>query len=151
MKLVTVATHSERYYPYLKLSAERYGFDLVTLGWGEKWKGFGWRFELMKKYLMSLTDDEVVCFVDGYDVIILQDMKTLENKFNTLTAGDKSKIVLAIESDTDSKIGNIITSSWTNFFSYRCEGNLINAGTYIGYSSTILKTFDDICKEVINL
>ena len=54
MKLVTVATHAERYFPYLKLSVEKYKYELVVLGWGEEWKGFVWRFHLLKDYLNSL-------------------------------------------------------------------------------------------------
>jgi len=147
MKLVTVATKNERYYPYLKLSAQRNGYELVTLGWGEKWQGFVWKFELMKEYLRSLNQDEIVCFVDGYDVIILQDVNVLEKNFNDITNGDKSKIVLAIEKDTDSYLGNLITSTWTNFIFYKCNNKLINSGTYIGYSSTLLDTIISICKE----
>jgi hypothetical protein len=147
MKLVTIATKNERYYPYLKLSAERNGYELVTLGWGEKWQGFVWKFEIMKEYLRSLNENEIVCFVDGYDVIILQDVNVLEKNFNDITFGDKSKIVLALEKETDSYLGNLITSTWTNFFSYKCNNKLINSGTYIGYSSTLLDTFNSICKE----
>lgn len=146
MKLVTVATHSERYYPYLKLTSEKNGFDLVTLGWGEKWKGFAWRFELMKEYLRSLKTDEIVCFIDGYDVIVLQNINILEKKFISAINGDKSKIVFAIESESDSSLGNFIAKIWSNFFSYKCNGNLINAGTYIGYSSALLDLFESICE-----
>lgn len=78
MKLVTVATHSERYFPYLELSAKRNGHDLVVLGWGEKWQGFAWKFMLMLEYLKTLKPDEIVCFVDAYDVVILEDPKTIE-------------------------------------------------------------------------
>lgn len=147
MKLVTVATHSERYYPYLKLSAQRNRFDLVTLGWGEKWKGFTWRFELMRKYLLSLDEDEIICFVDGYDVIVLQDMKTLEEKFISKINGDKSKIVIALEIDSTSKLSNFILKFWYSFFSYKCNNKFINAGTYIGYASTLINLFNSICDE----
>jgi hypothetical protein len=92
MKLVTVATHSERYFPYLKLSAEKYGHELVVLGWGEKWKGFVWRFELMREYLKNLDPNEIVCFIDAFDVVILQDPQTIEAKFLKYIKGDKNKI-----------------------------------------------------------
>jgi hypothetical protein len=55
---VTVATHSERYFPYLKLSAEKYGHHLVILGWGQKWQGLTWKFQPMKEYLKSIPKDE---------------------------------------------------------------------------------------------
>lgn len=147
MKLVTVATHSERYYPYLLLSAKQNGHELISLGWGEKWKGFGWRFNLMKEYLESLKTDEVVCFIDAFDVIVLEDPDTIEKKFNNMIKGDKTKIVASIEVQSDNEIGNIFVNSWSSFFSYKCNRHYMNAGTYIGYSSAIIHLFNDLCKE----
>ena len=45
VKLVTVATHSESYFPWLKESCVRYNTNLEILGWGEKWQGYhrGWK------------------------------------------------------------------------------------------------------------
>lgn len=141
MKLVTVATHSERYYPYLKLSAEKYGHELITLGWGEKWKGFTWRFELIKNYLKGLND-ELVCFIDGYDVLILKDAATIENNFNEITMNDKTKIVVSVEIPAESFIDNIFLIQMT-----KCNNYSINAGTYIGYSSALLKLYETLCNK----
>jgi hypothetical protein len=51
MKLVTVATHNDKYFPALQESCDRLGYNLVILGWGEKWQGFAWRFKLVRDYL----------------------------------------------------------------------------------------------------
>jgi hypothetical protein len=142
MKLVTVATHSERYYPYLKLSAEKYGHKLVTLGWGEKWKGFVWRFELMKTYLKNIDPNEIICFIDAYDILILQDSSTIETKFKEIIKDDKTKIVYSIEVKSDSFIDNTLIISMTT-----CKKYSINAGTYIGYSSELLKLFETLCSR----
>jgi hypothetical protein len=141
MKLLTVATHSERYYPYLKLSAEKYGHELVTLGWGEKWKGFTWRFELIRNYLKSL-DDQLICFIDGYDVLILNDAATIENKFNEITNNDKTKVVVSVEIPTKSLIDNLFLIQIT-----KCNNYSINAGTYIGYSSALLILYEKLCNK----
>lgn len=37
MRLVTVATHSERYFPYLLESCKRVDAKLDVLGWGQPW------------------------------------------------------------------------------------------------------------------
>ena len=140
MKLVTVATHSERYYPYLKLSAKAHGHDLITLGWGEKWKGFGWKFQLMRDYLNSLKSDELICFIDGYDVIVLQSPDTIESNYREITNGDKSSVVISTEVSADQ-----IVNYWATFFSYKCKGYLVNTGTYIGYSSVLIEIFNDMC------
>ena len=44
LHIVTVATHSDYYFPYLKESFKKNGKELTVLGYGEKWKGFNWRF-----------------------------------------------------------------------------------------------------------
>ena len=53
MKLITVATHNDGYFKWLKESCKRYNYDLVILGYNEKWKGFNWRLELMIRMKLS--------------------------------------------------------------------------------------------------
>jgi hypothetical protein len=147
MKLVTVATHSERYYPYLKISAEKYGHELITLGWGEKWLGFAWKFDLMKNYLRSLNEDEVVCFVDAFDVVVLEDAPTIEGKFLELVGGDTNKILISKEQYSHNGFENGILSYLQSFVFTKCKSEYINSGTYIGTSSTLLRIFQGICDE----
>jgi hypothetical protein len=147
MKIVTVATKSERYYPYLKESAERHNHEFVTLGWEQKWRGFGWRFKLMKEYLQSLPSNELICFIDGYDVILLQDPKTIEDKYNRLTGGDKTKIVCAIDRSYGTDLEKMLVNAWSSFYFYKMDSEMVNAGTYIGHSSTLLEIYDSMCKE----
>ena len=146
MKLVTVVTHSERYYPYLTLSAKHNGHELITLGWDQKWQGFAWKFQLMKEYLETLSRDEIVCFVDGYDVLVLEDPVTIEAKFKNAIGTNRDKVLISKEQEprgffntTLSYIGNVIFM--------KCKGESINSGTYIGYSSAILKLFKEINAE----
>jgi len=73
MKVITVATHKSGYFNSLEESAERLGYELVVLGLGEKWKGFGWRTRLLIDYLKTLPSDEFFIAVDAYDVILLRD------------------------------------------------------------------------------
>ena len=81
MKAITVATHAERYFDVLKESAERNNIDLVVLGWGEKWKGFTWKFNLLIDYLKSCDDNEIVLFIDGYDVFFIRSEYDIINTF----------------------------------------------------------------------
>ena len=145
MKIVTVATHNERYYPYLKASAKRNGYDLVTLGWNEKWRGFTWKFQVMRDYLKTLPDDEIVCFVDGYDVILLQEERILENTFRKIVGNDKNKIVVSSEVQPDNSVDKFIQVSWCSFFSYKCKNAFLNSGTYITYSSTLFDIYSNLC------
>jgi hypothetical protein len=146
MKLVTVATHAERYFPYLKVGAEKHKYNLVVLGWGEKWRGFVWRFQLLKNYLKSLTEDEVICFIDAYDVLLLKSAERLEQKFHSMTNGDKTKIVISKDTLSSNPVHSAVVS-WLQSLAFKqYQGHYINAGTYIGYSSAILKVLEDIEK-----
>jgi hypothetical protein len=144
MKLVTVATHAERYFPYLKLSVEKYNYNLVVLGWGEEWKGFVWRFHLLKDYLKTLSEDEVVCFIDAYDVLMLKEVDQLEQQFHSMINGDKSKIIIAKDTLSSNYIHSTIMSYLQPIAFKEYQGHFINAGTYIGYSSAILEVLEDI-------
>jgi hypothetical protein len=144
MKLVTVATHKERYFPYLELSASQNGHELVKLGWGQKWKGFAWRWELLRDYLKSIPGTEIVCFVDAYDILILQGPAFMEARFKE-AIGD-SKDAILISQDRSSAKGGMYYL--TNALAFQtCGGKYINAGTYMGYASAILASIDDLCSK----
>ena len=147
MKLVTVATKSERYYPYLKLSAERYGHELITLGWGQKWQGFTWRLKLITEYLKTCKEDEIICIIDGYDVLILEGPKEIEEKFKKICNGDKSKVVISKETLPNNIISEAVLSIYQNISWSNVDGYYLCAGTYIGYSSSILNMYKVICDK----
>lgn len=130
VKLVTVATQSERYFPILVESCKKYGADLVVLGWGQPWEGFLMRFRLMMEYLDTLDDDDIVCFIDAYDVVLLTPLDILENRFRSIGA----KIAVAVEKKSERE-----------YFYGSCQNKSINAGTYIGYVSSLKDMLKDIC------
>jgi hypothetical protein len=78
MKIITVATHSQAYFPALKDSARRYNVDLIVLGWGEKWLGFGWKLRMIRDYLKSLSGDEIVMVIDAFDTLITSDVNEID-------------------------------------------------------------------------
>jgi hypothetical protein len=147
MRLVTVATHSERYFPYLKESAQKNGHSLVILGWGEKWKGFTWKFHLMREYLDSVPDSELVCFVDGYDVIILQRPERIEQKFQELTRGNPNQILISRETFPEDIVGNTYVYALQSSVFQKCNNEFLNTGTYMGSAKTLRGLFQELCNE----
>lgn len=131
MKLVTVATESKRYFPYLLQSCKRYGAELNVLGWGKPWGGYIMKVQLMNDYLLSLDDNDIVCFIDAYDVILLRPLIELELLFKN--TGKQ----IAIARDT------ILTA----YYFGTCKGMTINSGTYIGYVRTLKQIMQNICNE----
>src|SRR5690349_20347835 len=81
MKIVTVATHSDGYMPLLVEGCKKNNLELVVLGWKQKWQGFTWRLKLMKDYLKSVDPDEIIVFVDAYDVLNLKDEDYITRQF----------------------------------------------------------------------
>ena len=81
MKIITVATEKNGYFHSLQESANKFNYDLIVLGYGEKWKGFGWRVKLILEYIKTLPKNEIIVMVDAYDVIILRDSNELKDFF----------------------------------------------------------------------
>lgn len=143
MKLVTVATHNEGYFDYLKQSCEKFNTDIDVLGYGEKWKGFGWRLNLIIDYLNDIeNENEVVCFIDAYDVILLRSLDEMENFFIHFSNTYNINIIIGTDENQNTilkLLGGIIFGN--------CNGIRINAGTYIGYKKDLLEMLNSITIE----
>lgn len=139
MRLVTVATHSDGYFPWLIESCRRNTVKLDVLGWKQKWQGFNWRNKLMIDYLKQLPPQELVCFIDAYDVIILKQLTDMEPKFAAFTAATGYKIVVGCEhiKDSYSKLGAAL-------YFPPCKGTYLNAGTYMGLAKDLLEILQEI-------
>ncbi len=137
MKVVTVATKSDKYFESLVDSCKRFNYELVVLGWNQKWGGFTWRFDLFQEYLYTLPEEEIVCFIDAYDVIMLRDSKIMEERFKK----SGKRVIFAWDNCQDP----ILEQKNVEIFG-SCKGKRINAGTYIGYSKDILRMIQESCK-----
>lgn len=139
MRLVTVATHSGGYFKYLQQSCERHGAKLEVLGWKQRWRGFQWRFQLMNEYLKSLHDDEVVCFIDSFDVILLRPLSELETLFRSVAKNIGAKIIVGCENNSSAfqRIGG-------NYIFGSCQKKYLNAGTYIGFARDLKRITDQM-------
>lgn len=140
LHIITVATESKYYFKYLVESCKKNGVELTVLGFGKKWLGFNWRFKLMLKYLKKLSNNDIVCFVDGYDVICCRNLNKLEEEFIKIKKHKKCKIIVGNDKP------NIFTLV-TPFFFGKCDNKLLNAGTYIGY----VRDLKIILQKIYNL
>lgn len=133
MRLVTVATHSDGYFDFLIKSCQRFNIKIDVLGYGEKWQGFGWRMNIVQKYIDSIQDDnEVICFIDAYDVMVLRPLEEMEKFFREFSNVTGTEIIIGHEKHISVFIhllGKIIFGD--------CDGVAINAGTFIGFKKAI--------------
>ena len=144
IEVITISTDNKFYYPNLVESCRKNKGELTTLGMGEEWKGYNWRFRKMINYLSNLSDDKIVCFIDGYDVVSCRDLTELADEFIKLKNKYKCKMVVGCDN-----YGYIGKNFFTNIFFGKCgDGEYyLNAGTYIGYA----KDLKDIISKIYEL
>lgn len=140
LHIITVANKSKYYFEYLKKSIEKNNGKLTVLGFGMEWKGFVWRFKLMKEHLQKLNKNDIVCFIDGFDVICVNNINNIINKFNNIKKREKCKIVVGFD-NVPNKLIYFINSL---YFSNKINATIINAGTYIGMVGDILEIFNNL-------
>jgi len=132
MKNIVVATKKNiGYYKILEESCKKHNIDLITLGLGQKWKGFHMKFELWYKYLNKLDDNEIIMLNDAYDVIILQNSDIILKRFKKY----KKKILFC------SQKGNLSRLAFNKF-----KNNVIASGSIIGEVKYIKKLIKLIYK-----
>ena len=140
MKLITYSTHNSGYFDALKISAKNNGFELIVLGFNEEWKGFTQKFIDIKLYLNNIQDkNEIVCFVDGFDCIVLGSSTEMLEKYKS-TNVDKILFTVDIDSFLSTQIFGKINEKDKDY-----KYNRINAGCYIGKVKHILELFTNLC------
>ena len=134
LHIVSVATDPIYYFPYLVESCKKNGKELTVLGMGEKWKGFNWKYLKMIEYLKNIPPKDIVCFVDGYDVVCTRHLSKLKDTFIKIKKKTNCKIVVGHDKINNYSIFKIFHS----IFFKKCNNASINSGTYIGYAKDIL-------------
>ena len=142
VEIVTISTEKKFYYSNLVESCKKNKGKLTTLGMGEEWQGYNWKFRKMIDYLSNLSDDKIVCFVDGYDVISCRDLTDLADEFIKLKNKHKCKIVVGCDD-----YGFIGKTIFTKLSFRKCDSHYLNSGTYIGY----VKDVKDIISKIYEL
>jgi len=138
LHIITVATESKYYYPYLEKTCAKWNVKLTTLGMGEKWRGYVWKFKKVLTFLKSVDPDDIVCFVDGYDVICTRDLNELVPTFLKIKERKKCDIIIAKDHSLMFPIDKIL-----HIYFGTCNGIRINSGTYIGYAKDLLDILQD--------
>jgi hypothetical protein len=121
--IVTVATEIKYYMKYLMESVKINGGELIILGLNEKWQGFNWRNKLIFEYISKLDDDNIICFVDGYDVLCVKKLSSLTDEFYNIKKRENCKMIVGYENKL-----NIY--NWLGGI-FMFNGSPLNAGTYI--------------------
>lgn len=135
----TVANYARRHLEKLILSCKCARVDLKILGMGKPYPQHRARHHVkllwMLDYLHSLEEDEIVMFVDGFDVLLMADRETIIKKFKNM------QVPLVISAERAcyplKELAEQYPSSPTPF-------KYINSGSYIGYVKHLKKWLLDM-------
>jgi hypothetical protein len=98
----------------------------------------------MIQYLKKLDPNDVVCFIDGYDVICVRDLREMTDVFLQLKKKNNCKIVIAENKIIKNNLYNLYNYINVTIFFDKCKNKLINAGSYIGHVKDILYVLEQV-------
>jgi hypothetical protein len=140
IKFYTVATYAPSGFERLVQSADFYGIDLTVLGEGLEWVGFGQKVNLFKTELDKLEDDDVVGFVDGFDVVFLASEGEILEKFHGLNA----KVVFGAEEACAPDASLVNRFPLEGGYDYRDHNyRFLNSGNFIGEVGELKKITEE--------
>jgi hypothetical protein len=129
MKLYTVATHPDGYFNLYQKKAKKEGMEMNVLGFGEKWKGYAWKFNKFYDELSKVNPKDIVIFTDAYDVLLVNNPKEIEKRFKEMDCN----ILLSIEEEPS----NIFHLYFYKKMFPTFGKHFINSGMYMGYAGKI--------------
>jgi hypothetical protein len=114
---------------HLARSALMHDLKLNVLRTGV-WSGFTDKIKGMISIIDKYEDDDIICFVDGYDVLVNSSLPDLERIF----LGFDCDFVVSAElyGYPEKYKADFAQSKWTNF-------HYLNSGGYIGYKHAVKK------------
>ncbi len=130
----TVASHKTANLNKLLLSCELNHIDLEVIGLGLPYYGNGTKLYLMAEYLETLNDDEIVMFVDAFDVILVADKEVILEKFLRMN----TPFLMSAEKNCYPPHLIARYPPMQNPFRY------INTGSYIGYVDVLKAWLNDL-------
>jgi hypothetical protein len=130
--IITYATHSSSYFEILKQSCP----DIIVLGWGTKWTGFGDKIKATVEFCKTKKPDDIVCFVDGFDSIILSSKEEILEKYKSFNI----PLIISQSGYASSIIGKYLQDK---FFG-KCNKKRLNSGLFIGTTTSIIDFWKDM-------
>ena len=100
---------------------------------------FSFHFKILYfyQYLLNHTKNDIFCFTDSWDVILLANKNIIKQKFLDL----KVDILFSVEENYMYQGKINIKETW------KYKDNYLNSGGYIGYRNNILQMFEIIIKN----
>ena len=157
LKIVTVATKRDGYLKYLEESCIRNSTELIILGMESVWTSYFDKYEILYQNLNQFDPNDILCLVDAYDVIMIDNAEKLKNKFIDFVSIHGRKIIMAHETFDDVKINGSNIPIVCDVFSFLLNTTFsdfkgVNPGTTLGFVSDIKIMIEQLrkYKDTIN-
>ncbi|MBA2727612.1 MAG: hypothetical protein H0U49_05505 [Parachlamydiaceae bacterium] len=135
LHICTVASQRNKGLDQLLDSCDRYGLSIDVMGMGQPFKGNSHKLMYVQDYIQNLDDNDVVLFVDAYDVLFFADADKILQTFLNI---DKP-FVISVERYCW-PYPNLEPSFPRGPTSFR----YINSGSYMGYVYRLKEILNDI-------
>ena len=123
----------------LNTSARKHGIEVKNLGTNVEWKGTdmsgpggGMKANLLRDYVNTLPDNDVVLFTDAYDVFYADNLETITERY--LDFNTKAVFSAELYCYPDNSIANEFPESNTPY-------RYLNSGTFIAQVGELKKMF----------
>ena len=140
MILLTYATHNSGYLNALIESSKNNNYELIILGKNKKWEGFTQKLFDIIFFLKKTPKNDIICFVDGFDVLTLGSKDEFIDKFKSFNT---DKVIFSTSKD-NFILQLIFGKVNPNDMNY--EYNRLCSGCYVGYCHKIIELFENTCK-----
>ena len=149
VKYVCVATDNKLYLPYLQELLP----ELVVLGLNTPWRGFITKYKLLQTYLSpkecspkEISDDDLICFLDAYDVLPTKQLNQFESKVRAfLTAQPEVKLIVGYD-----KVDNAMHEYLCQEIFGLVDEKRLNSGQFIGTAKHIREMITHIFQTTTN-
>lgn len=146
IKVVCVATKNIFYLDWLKESCTKNSIELVILGDGEKWESYFTKIKLLYKYILNQDENEIICFVDAYDVLMIKDKQTLLDRYLQFERSNPNKVCVSHQIRVMFDCLSIpnFEEQCRERFNSPSYDNCLNGGGLIGRCSILRNIYHDI-------
>lgn len=142
LMVVTIASHVDERINLLRESCTNNNLELTILGEGVKWISNAVKFRIINDFLKDQPENQMILFVDAYDVYLNGSAEEIISKFNSF----KTDIVFSAESNFFFKKKHLRYYYWKYYPRLHKKYNYLNSGSYMGRASSLRTMIQEITR-----
>lgn len=148
--LVTYMNEVNNLFGFLQVTASAKGLYPKIIGYGDHcwWPdGLGAKINALRKFVSEVPDDELVVFVDAFDVLVLADAEEISSKFAALERRHKKSLFFNAEKDCFPDFEDICAEGYPP--SPHRRWAYLNSGVFVGRGHALKQMLRDPVADVM--